>query len=172
MVLIAVGLVLGPVTGNMKLIELESLQRFKEHLTIVLLSVLFIVIPSQLQASALELLGWIAPRGIVAAATAGIFGPALVAAGFPDAALLLPITFAVIIATVLAHGLSIGHVARRLGLAAARDNGLLIVGANPWSNALASALHRMGIDVLMVDGRWCLRAAQASPHGWNAGVLR
>jgi hypothetical protein len=34
------------------LIELEALQRFKEHLTIVLLSVLFIVIPSQLQASA------------------------------------------------------------------------------------------------------------------------
>ncbi len=183
--------VMGLVIGNMKLIELESLQRFKEHLTIVLLSVLFIVIPSQLQASALQLLdwrvglfvvvllvvvrpltialatvgapmrqsdkcllGWIAPRGIVAAATAGIFGPALVAAGYPDAALLLPITFAVIIATVLAHGLSIGHMARRLGLAAAGDNGLLIVGATPWSCALAKALHRLGIDVLLVDGAY------------------
>ena len=130
--------VMGLVIGNMKLIELEALQRFKEHLTIVLLSVLFIVIPSQLQASALVLLdwrialyvlvilflvrpltialatagapmrrsdklllGWIAPRGIVAAATAGIFGPALVAAGYRDAALLLPVTFAVIIATGL-----------------------------------------------------------------------
>ena len=193
--------VMGLVIGNMKLIELESLQRFKEHLTIVLLSVLFIVIPSQLQASALELLdwrvavyvlvvllvvrpltiaiatagapmrqsdklllGWIAPRGIVAAATAGIFGPALVAAGYPDAALLLPITFAVIIATVLAHGLSIGHVARRLGLAAAGENGLLIVGATPWSNALASALRRMGIDVLMVDGAYA-RLKQARMDG-------
>ncbi len=193
--------VMGLVIGNMKLIELESLQRFKEYLTIVLLSVLFIVIPSQLQATALELLdwrvalyvlvvllvvrpltiaiatvgapmrrtdklllGWIAPRGIVAAATAGIFGPALVAAGDPDAALLLPITFAVIIATVLAHGLSIGHVARRLGLAAASDSGLLIVGANPWSNALASALHRMGIDVLMVDGAYA-RLKQARMDG-------
>ncbi len=193
--------VMGLVIGNMKLIELEALQRFKEHLTIVLLSVLFIVIPSQLQASALELLdwrialyilvvllivrpltiaiatagapmrqadklllGWIAPRGIVAAATAGIFGPALVAAGYPDAALLLPITFAVIIATVLAHGLSIGHVARRLGLAAAGDNGLLIVGATPWSNALASALHRMGIDVLLVDGAYA-RLKQARMDG-------
>ncbi|MCW5629829.1 MAG: sodium:proton antiporter [Rhodoferax sp.] len=183
--------VMGLVIGNMKLIELESLQRFKEHLTIVLLSVLFIVIPSQLQASALAsldwrvalyvlaillvvrpltiaiatagapmrradqlLLGWIAPRGIVAAATAGIFGPALVAAGYPDAALLLPITFAVIIATVLAHGLSIGSVARRLGLAAAGDNGLMIVGATRWSCALGAALRRLGIDVLIVDGAY------------------
>ena len=190
--------VMGLVIGNMKLIELEALQRFKEHLTIVLLSVLFIVIPSQLQASALVLLdwrialyvlvilflvrpltialatagapmrrsdklllGWIAPRGIVAAATAGIFGPALVAAGYRDAALLLPVTFAVIIATVLAHGLSIGTVARRLGLAAAGDNGLLIVGATAWSRALAAALHRYGVDVLLVDGAYArLKAAR------------
>jgi NhaP-type Na+/H+ or K+/H+ antiporter len=193
--------VMGLVIGNMKLIELEALQRFKEHLTIVLLSVLFIVIPSQLQGSALALLdwrvalyvmalllvvrpltiaiatfgapmrqsdklllGWIAPRGIVAAATAGIFGPALVAAGYPDAALLLPITFAVIIATVLAHGLSIGAVARRLGLAAAGDNGLLIVGANPWSSALAAALNRQGVDVLLVDGAYA-RLRQARMDG-------
>src|SRR5690606_24555413 len=82
-------------------------------------------------------------------------------AGYPDAALLLPVTFAVIIATVLAHGLSIGHMARRLGLAAAGDNGLLIVGATPWSCALASALHRFGVDVLLVDGAYArLKAAR------------
>jgi len=97
----------------------------------------------------------------VAAATAGIFGSALVAAGYPDAALLLPITFAVIIATVLAHGLSIGVVARRLGLAAAGDNGLLIVGASPWSSALAAALNRLGVNVLLVDGAYArLREAR------------
>jgi len=193
--------VMGLVIGNMKLIELESLQRFKEHLTIVLLSVLFIVIPSQLQAGALALLdwrvalyvlallllvrpltialatigapmrrsdklllAWIAPRGIVAAATAGIFGPALVAAGYPDAALLLPITFAVIIATVLAHGLSIGIVAQRLGLASAGDNGLMIVGATPWSCAFGTALRRLGIDVLIVDGAYA-RLKQARMDG-------
>ncbi|MEO7938071.1 MAG: sodium:proton antiporter [Burkholderiaceae bacterium] len=183
--------VMGLVIGNMKLIELEALHRFNEQLTVVLLSVLFIVIPAQLQLGALAqldwrvalyvlalllvvrpltialatagapmrgedklLLGWIAPRGIVAAATAGIFGPALVAAGYPDAALLLPITFAVIIATVLAHGLSIGHVARRLGLAAAGVNGLMIVGATPWSSAFGAALHRLGVDVLIADGAY------------------
>lgn len=180
---------MGLVLGNMHLAERETLQRFKEHLTVVLLSVLFIVIPSQLDASQLALmdwraaafvlcvlclvrplaillatlgapmrtgdkllLAWVAPRGIVAAATAGIFGPALVAAGHADAAKLLPVTFAVIIATVLAHGFSIGPLARRLGLAAKAGNGLMIVGASPWSCALARALKRLGIDVLIVDG--------------------
>ncbi|MEO8857518.1 MAG: cation:proton antiporter [Burkholderiaceae bacterium] len=182
---------MGLVIGNMKLVEREVLQRFQEHLTVVLLSVLFIVIPSQLQAKQLALLdwrvalfvltlvlvvrpltiglatlggtmrtrdklllGWIAPRGIVAAATAGIFGPALVEAGYPDAELLLPITFTVIIFTVLVHGLSIGTLARRLGLAANGDNGLLIVGATAWSRALAAELQRLGIDVLLVDGAY------------------
>jgi CPA1 family monovalent cation:H+ antiporter len=182
---------MGLVIGNMKLVEREALQRFKEHLTIVLLSVLFIVIPSQLQFSQLELLdwrvlafvlatlllvrpatialatigapmrrgdkillAWIAPRGIVAAATAGIFGPALVAAGYPDAAKLLPVTFAIIIATVLAHGLSIGPLGRRLGLAARNANGLLIVGASDWTVALAQTLKKLDVEVLMVDGSY------------------
>lgn len=181
--------VMGLVVGNMKLVERDDLQRFKESLTVVLLSVLFIVIPSQLDASHLELLdwrialfvlailllvrpltiflatfgapmrnddklllAWIAPRGIVAAATAGIFGPALVASGYPDAEKLLPIVFLVIFVTVLAHGLSIGRVARRLGLAAESDNGLLIVGASPWTCALAQVLKKLEIDVLLVDG--------------------
>lgn len=184
--------VMGLVIGNMELIELEALHRFKAHLTVVLLSVLFIVIPAQLRPTDLALLAdgrvalfvlavlllvrplavalatvrapmrpqdrvllaWIAPRGIVAAATASIFGPALVAAGFPDAAVLLPLTFAVILATVLAHGLSIGRVARHLGLAAAEANGLLIVGATPWSRALAAELRRLEVDVLLVDGAY------------------
>jgi len=182
---------MGLVIGNMQLVEREALQRFKEHLTVVLLSVLFIVIPSQLQAGQLALLGWrtlafvlailfavrpasillatigapirredrlllawIAPRGIVAAATAGIFGPELVAAGYDDAAMLLPVTFAVIITTVLAHGLTIAPLGRRLGLASHAGNGLLIVGATPWTRALGAALKELEIDVLMVDGAY------------------
>ncbi len=180
---------MGMVIGNMQLIERESLQRFKENLTVVLLSVLFIVIPSQLQASQLQLLdwrvllfvlavllvvrpltialatigapmrredkillGWIAPRGIVAAATAGIFGPELVASGYPDADKLLPLTFTIIIVTVLAHGLTIGRLARRLDLAASSENGLLIVGSSAWAVELARVLKRLEIDVLIVDG--------------------
>src|SRR5690606_32590025 len=72
------------------------------------------------------LLAWVAPRGIVAAATAGIFGPALVAAGYPDAERLLPVVFAVIVATVIVHGFTLGWLGRKLGLAARHANGLLI----------------------------------------------
>jgi len=50
--------VMGVVIGNMQLVEREPLRQFKENLTIVLLSVLFIVIPSQLKFSQLELLNW------------------------------------------------------------------------------------------------------------------
>jgi CPA1 family monovalent cation:H+ antiporter len=97
------------------------------------------------------LLGWIAPRGIVAVATAGVFGPALVDAGYPDADKLLPATFLIVISTVLCHGLSLGRVARKLGLAASTDSGLLIVGASPFTCALARALQKLEIDVLVVD---------------------
>ncbi len=181
--------VMGLVIGNMKLVERESLRHFKENLTVVLLSVLFIVIPSQLEFAQLGqldwrvalfvvmvllvvrpvaiglatlgspmrkedkiLLAWIAPRGIVAAASAGIFGPALVEAGYPDAARLLPIVFVVIIVTVLAHGLTLGRMARKMGLAAQAENGLLIVGASPWSLTLAQAVRKLGIDVVVADG--------------------
>ncbi|MEZ5283976.1 MAG: sodium:proton antiporter [Vicinamibacterales bacterium] len=182
---------MGLVIGNMRLVERESLQHFKEHLTIVLLSVLFIVIPSQLEPDQLQLLNWrtalfvlamllvvrplailcatlgasirrsdtlllawIAPRGIVAAATAGIFGPELVASGYTDADVLLPLTFLLIITTVLAHGLTLGPLARRLGLAARSANGLLIVGATPWTRAFAQALKALEIDVLVADGAY------------------
>lgn len=183
--------IMGLVIGNMELVEREDLQHFKENLTLVLVSALFIIIPSQLEARHLDiidwrsilfvlailflvrpatiqvatlgapmrkadrlLLSWIAPRGIVAAATGGIFGPALVAAGYPDAEKLLPIIFLVIVVTVLAHGLTLGGLARRLDLAAQGENGLLIVGASPWTTALAVALKKLGIDVMMISGSY------------------
>jgi NhaP-type Na+/H+ or K+/H+ antiporter len=183
--------VMGLVIGNMELVEREPLRHFKENLTVVLLSMLFIVIPSQLEATDLQyldwrvglfvlavllgvrppalglstipapmrrndklLLAWIAPRGIVAAATAGLFGPALVAAGHPDARTLLPIVFLVIIVTVLIHGMTLGFLARGLGLAAGKRNGLLIIGASPWTQALAQTLKQLEVQVLVADGSY------------------
>lgn len=181
--------VMGLVLGNMALVEREPLREFKEHLTLILVSVLFIVIPTQLSLDDLAVidlrallfaaavlllvrpltillstigadmaredryvLAWIAPRGIVAAATAGLFGPALVDAGHADANALLPLVFLVIGLTVIAHGLTLAPLARRLGLAAEAENGLLIVGANPWTLALASKLKSLDISVLVSDG--------------------
>lgn len=100
------------------------------------------------------LLAWIAPRGIVAAATASLFGPGLVEAGYPDGERLLPFAFLIILATVLAHGFTIGPLTRRLELAARRANGLLVVGASEWTRALARALQQLDLDVLVADGAY------------------
>lgn len=100
------------------------------------------------------LLGWIAPRGIVAAAVAAVFGPALAAQGYAGAELLLPLVFALILLTVLAHGLTIGSLARQLDLGAPATNGILIVGASPWTIGLAEALKRLEIPVMIVDRAW------------------
>lgn len=182
---------MGLVLGNMNLGELEDLQRFKENLSIILVSMLFIVLTASLdldlllsmnwrsgllilaflflvrpvsiwlatigagmQRSNRLLVSWIAPRGIVAAATAGLFGPGLIAAGYADADQLLIIVFGVILVTVVAHGLSIQRVAKKLGLAAEHDGGLLLVGASPFTIALAEVLQKHDISVTIVDGSW------------------
>ncbi len=96
--------------------------------------------------------GWIGPRGIVAAAVAGLAGPRLTEAGYAGGDLIQPTVFAVIVATVLAHGFSLAPLARRLGLSVAGDaERLAVVGASPWSSELALTLHREGVPVLLVD---------------------
>ncbi|MBU1189375.1 MAG: sodium:proton antiporter [Gammaproteobacteria bacterium] len=200
---------MGVVIGNMKLGEIADLQRFKESITIVLVSALFIVLTASLQWSDLQrldwraglliavflllvrpltiwiatigsgmqrenrmLLGWIAPRGIVAAATAGLFGPGLVAAGYPDAELLLPVTFGVILVTVIAHGLTAGPLARKLGLASPSEGGLLVIGASAFSIALCQALQRAMLNVKLVDGSWFrLKPARQSGIDFYYGEL-
>ncbi len=70
-------------------------------------------------------IGWMDPRGIVAASTAATFTAPLVAAGIGGADTLLPVTFLVIVGTVSIYGLSATPLARLLGLAeSATDVGL------------------------------------------------
>ena len=61
-------------------------------------------------------IGWMDPRGIVAASTAATFGAPLSTAGIAGADKLLPATFLVIVGTVSVYGLSATPVARLLGL--------------------------------------------------------
>src|SRR4051794_18725663 len=95
------------------------------------------------------LLGWMAPRGIVAAATASTFGATLVHDGVGGAAAILPVTFLVITVTVTLYGLTAVPVARRLKLARPPRTRPLIIGGDPWVVDLAQALRRAGLDVLM-----------------------
>ncbi|MGB3624776.1 MAG: sodium:proton antiporter, partial [Henriciella sp.] len=85
------------------------------------------------------LLGWIAPRGIVAVAVSGLFGSLLVDLSregrfyFSGADQIVPLAFAMVFTTVVLHGFTIGPLARRLGLARSEKPGLLLVGANSRS---------------------------------------
>lgn len=65
--------------------------------------------------------GWMAPRGIVAASTATTFGAALASGGIAGASKILPATFLVIVATVTIYGLTAAPVARRLGVLQAEE---------------------------------------------------
>jgi NhaP-type Na+/H+ or K+/H+ antiporter len=100
------------------------------------------------------LVGWIAPRGVVAAAVAGVFGPALAERGFAGAEQLLPLVFTLILLTVVLHGFSLGWMARRLHLSARRRGGLIIAGGTAWSNGLAKALHERDVPVIVADNAW------------------
>jgi len=97
------------------------------------------------------LISWVAPRGVVAAAVAAAFQFRLIEAGYDDARLLVPIVFAVILATVVLHGLSMRPIARRLGLASAGEGGLMVIGAASWVIDLSRALHEAGEDLVLVD---------------------
>ncbi len=100
------------------------------------------------------LLGWIAPRGVVAAAVAGVFAPLLTERELAGAELLLPLVFVLIFTTVVLHGFSLGWLARRLELSARRQGGLIIAGASAWSSGLAAKLHEQEVPVIVADSAW------------------
>lgn len=97
------------------------------------------------------LAGWIAPRGIVAAAVAGIASTKLAAAGVTGADQVMPAVFALIAATMILHGFSLAPLARRLGLTLGERPGLAIIGATAWSVELATVLRDAGTPVLLID---------------------
>ncbi len=168
---------LGIVIGNARLASIDELRRFKESITILLVSAVFVMLTADLDPKTLAQLdwssaallltvifvvrpltimlatinaglelrerifiAWIAPRGIVAAAVAGAFAPGLTEMGFLGAEKLVPLVFTLILLTVMLHGFSIGWLARRYGLAASQNNGVLLVGESPWSLELAQEL--------------------------------
>ncbi|WP_329439386.1 cation:proton antiporter [Streptomyces sp. NBC_01426] len=96
--------------------------------------------------------GWMAPRGIVAAATASAFAAGLVERGVAGAARILPVTFLVIVGTVLLYSLTAAPVARRLGVVKPTGTRLLLVGGEPWVVDMGRALRTAGLDVLMWAG--------------------
>ena len=95
-------------------------------------------------------IAWMAPRGIVAAATSSTFALGLSQAGIGGGAQdLIPITFIVIVATALIYGLSGGPVARALGVARTGPGGVLLIGSSPVGRAIGRALQARGLTVVL-----------------------
>jgi len=92
-----------------------------------------------------------APRGIVAAAISAIFAIRLEEEGVRGAEIIVPVVFLVVIGTILVYGFLAGPIARRLGLAEARANGVLIVGAHSAGRGLAEALNDLDVKTMLVD---------------------
>src|SRR5699024_9031861 len=97
------------------------------------------------------LIGWIAPRGIVALTVAGYFASILIEDGYEDASMLMALTFALVFITVCVHGFTLGPLAKKLGLSNQDAQGVLIVGASSFSIALSKQLKKMNVPVMIAD---------------------
>jgi len=97
---------------------------------------------------------WIAPRGIVLVAISGLFALRLGDLGIGGGQLLIGMSFAVVVVTVIAHGFSVDLVARWLKVKGDTRPGLLLVGSTPWTVALARELQAVGTPIMIVDQSW------------------
>ena len=180
--------VMGVALANVRDLHVEDILDFKEHLTVLILSVLFLILGARVDLAMVgsiavaamwlllvlklvvrplavlvssigsnvkirewALLAWIGPRGIVAAAVAALFALRLEEQGVAEAAMLVPLTIAIIIGTVVVESATAKPLARLLGLSAADDQGVLIVGANKVGIAIAEALESLGFPSVLAD---------------------
>jgi NhaP-type Na+/H+ or K+/H+ antiporter len=104
---------------------------------------------------------WICPRGVVAAAVAGLFRILLDGAGIPGGSELEALVFVTIVATVAVQGLTAGVVARSLGIDFPALAGTIVVGADRLGRLLAHTLVERGRDVTLLDRNpWLCRVAR------------
>jgi NhaP-type Na+/H+ or K+/H+ antiporter len=183
--------VMGVWLANMRDVRIDEILHFKESLSILLISGLFILLAARIEFAALAQVGvgavvlfavmqfvarplkvaastvgstlkwrerlmiaWIGPRGIVAAAISAIFALELEQQGYAESHLLVPLTFAIIIGTVVFQSATSKGLARLLKVAEPEPKGLLVVGANLVARAVAKALNQRGFTTLLCDASW------------------
>ncbi len=124
------------------------------------LAILASTIGTELSRPGRWFLALMAPRGIVAAAVASVFAlevshmhghGAVDLAVVADAERLVPLTFMVIVGTVLFYSLTAGRMALRMGLAESDPQGVVFAGGNALVRNLALAIQAEGFPVLIVD---------------------
>lgn len=183
---------MGLTLANIGISSVADMRHFKENISILLISAIFIMLTASLKAETLLqifspnilgyvflmmfavrplsiflstigtnlslneklLVGWIAPRGIVALTVSSYFAGILEDAGYQDANILTTLTFGLVFFTVIAHGFSIRWVARKLNLSLEGRPGVLIVGSNPFTVRLAQSLEKVNVPVIIVDSSW------------------
>ncbi|RJY09647.1 cation:proton antiporter [Aurantiacibacter aquimixticola] len=153
-------------SASLDLSELTYLNPFEVEglrLYLFLLALLFMVRPATILLSLLGssvpwnerlFLAWIAPRGIVLVAISGLFALRLSDLGYADGSILIGLSFAVVVATIVAHGFSVDIVARLLKVKGAERPGLLMAGSTPWTVGLAEVLQKTDTPVMIVDSSW------------------
>ncbi|MFD2189201.1 cation:proton antiporter [Pistricoccus aurantiacus] len=180
--------IMGVWLANLRGVPTDPIKEFKETLSLVLISGLFILLAARLTAHQLSLLSWpawifllvlvavarplsvwvctlgselnwrekallawISPRGIVAAAVASFFALKLEKAGVAGAEMLVPVTFLVIISTVVVQSLLSRPLAKWLRVTEPPPSGFLIIGANPVARTIGLALQEAGFMVRLAD---------------------
>ncbi|TWU60771.1 K(+)/H(+) antiporter NhaP2 [Rubripirellula tenax] len=119
----------------------------------------------------------LAPRGIVAAAVSSVFALELErhagTVAIPGADQLATVTFLVIVGTVAVYGVCAAPLAKWLGLADQKTNGVLIIGAEPWVRDFALELKKSDLPVLLIDTNYnkISKARIAGLEGVCANVL-
>lgn len=92
-----------------------------------------------------------APRGIVAASVSSVFALRLSELAIPEIEFLVPVTFLVIIGTVIIYGFSSPPLARALKVSQSDPQGVLIAGGQEWALQIASILQDRKFSVIVVD---------------------
>ena len=181
--------VMGMVVGNTNVPNLKELLYFKESLSVLLISILFILLAANINISDMELIynwntlwlflivvfiirpigvflstrgsslklnekffiGWVGPRGIVAAGIASLFGSKLLLKGEPGAEYITPLVFMIVLGTVLLNATTARLFAQIAGVFLKKSEGILIIGASEVSRLIGNYLHENGRHVVLID---------------------
>tara|TARA_R110002012_G_scaffold322087_1_gene555000 strand:- start:41840 stop:43708 length:1869 start_codon:yes stop_codon:yes gene_type:complete len=181
--------VMGMVLGNMDLPNKKELLYFKESLSILLISILFILLAANINITDLQLImtwqtlvlfaiivflirplgvflstrgsnlkfneklfiGWVGPRGIVAAGIASLFGSKLIARGEPGAEYITPLVFMIVLGTVLLNATTARLFAKLVGVFLTKSEGILIIGASKISRLIGGYLKDNNRHVVLID---------------------
>ncbi len=181
--------VMGMVMGNLDLPNLKELLYFKESLSVLLISILFIVLSANINLADMELIytwntlilflvivflirplgvflsawrsnlklneklfiGWVGPRGIVAAGIASLFGSKLIDRGEAGAEYITPLVFTIVLGTVLFNATTARYFAMLVGVFLRKSEGILIIGASRPSRLIGEYLRDNGRHVVLID---------------------